>query len=370
MSASMLAEKPARSGWFRDSDFERTLAQLEDSRPASLWRDALRRFWAARSARVSVRFLAVLALLSFFAPLLPLPSPAALRLQVSPQPPDLLVLGDRGFRADYWPLGPLDRALVAVRRSVFGKFQTGPWLGTDAKGRDTLSRILWGSRTSLLVALCAGLTSLVIGGLWGAVAGLSGARVDNLMMRIVDVLQSVPTIFVVIFLLSFLDGPRADLSQPRLLSREQVFFLVIGAVTWLSMARVVRGQVLSLRTSAFVEAARLQGASTSRIVLRHVLPNVLSVAVVYVTLILPSVILYEAFLSFLGLGVEPPKVSWGLLAADGSEAISPLVTYWWLILFPTLAIGATLLALVVIGDALRDALDVRGPAEPRSAAAR
>jgi oligopeptide transport system permease protein len=166
----------------------------------------------------------------------------------------------------------------------------------------------------------------------------------------------------VIFLLSFLAGPRADLSQERPVSREQVFFLVIGAVSWLSLARVVRGQVLSLRSSAFVEAARLQGASLVWIVRRHVAPNVLSIALVYVALMLPSVVLYEAFLSFLGLGVEAPGVSWGLLAADAAEAISPLGVPWWLVLCPSLAMGATLLALVLIGDALRDALDVKGPA--------
>jgi len=204
------------------------------------------------------------------------------------------------------------------------------------------------------------LTSLSIGVAWGSIAGLAGRRTDNLMMRIVDVLQSVPTIFVVIFLLSFLNAPRADLAQERLLTREQVFFLVIGAVSWLSMARVVRGQVLSLRSSAFVEAARIQGASTLWIVRRHVWPNILSVVVVYVALTLPAVILYEAFLSFLGLGVEPPNVSWGLLAADGAEAINPLSTFWWLITWPALAMGATLLALGLIGDALRDALDVKG----------
>ena len=166
-------------------------------------------------------------------------------------------------------------------------------------------------------------------------------------------------IFVVIFLLSFLNAPRAVLGEARLLSREQVFFLVIGAVSWLSMARVVRGQVLSLRVSAFVEAARAQGASTLWIVRKHVWPNVLAIVVVYVTLTLPSVILYEAFLSFLGLGVEAPNVSWGLLAADGAEALNPLVNYWWLLAGPALVMAATLLALATLGDALRDALDVR-----------
>ena len=219
--------------------------------------------------------------------------------------------------------------------------------------------ILWGSRTSLLVALCAALTSLSLGVAWGALAGLSGGRVDNLMMRALDVLQSIPTIFVVIFLLSFLNAPSAALGGARLLSREQVFFLVIGAVSWLSMARVVRGQVLALRSAPYVEAARAQGASLVWIVRKHVWPNVLPVVVVYVTLTLPAVILYEAFLSFLGLGVEAPNVSWGVLAADGAEALSPLVSSWWLVAAPSTALAATLLALGLVGDGLRDALDLR-----------
>jgi oligopeptide transport system permease protein len=347
-------------GWFREREHELALVQLESTPVASPWRDAWRRLRARPAARRSLRALVVLAVLSFLCPLLPLPSPVAMRFDRAAHPPDVLLLGEEGYGADDWKLGAFDRALVAVRVAAFGEFQTAPWLGTDAKGRDVLSRILWGGRTSLLVALCAALTSLTIGVAWGAVSGLAGRRVDNAMMRFVDVLQSVPTIFVVIFLLSVLHGPRRDLTDEPLLSREAVFFLVIGAVSWLSLARVVRGQVLSLRESAFVQAARVQGASTLRIVRTHVWPNVASLVVVYVALSLPSVILYEAFLSFLGLGVEPPGVSWGLLAADAAEAISPLGTDWWRVAFPSLAIGGTLLALGFLGDGLRDALDARG----------
>ena len=141
------------------------------------------------------------------------------------------------------------------------------------------------------------------------------------------------------------------------IDRELIFFLVIGAIYWLTMARVVRGQVLSLKNTEFIEAARVMGASTLRILLTHVVPNVLSIVIVYLTLTIPAIMLFEAFLSFLGLGVEPPKVSWGLLAVDGTQVINPIKSYWWLVVFPALAMGSTLLALNVLGDGLRDALD-------------
>ena len=192
--------------------------------------------------------------------------------------------------------------------------------------------------------------------LYGAFSGFVGGRVDNLMMRIVDILYSIPFIFVVIFLITMVQGlaeARPDLE----IDRELIFFLVIGAIYWLTMARVVRGQVLSLKNTEFIEAARVMGASTLRILLTHVVPNVLSIVIVYLTLTIPAIMLFEAFLSFLGLGVEPPKVSWGLLAVDGTQVINPIKSYWWLVVFPALAMGSTLLALNVLGDGLRDALD-------------
>lgn len=260
------------------------------------------------------------------------------------------------FENGYWDLGWMDRQLVSLRANLFGLWQTGNWMGTDSKGRDIMSRIIWGSRTSIIVALIATLCSLLIGVTYGSFSGLMGGRIDNLMMRIVDILYSLPFIFVVIFLITIINTYRVELDGYGI-DREVTFYLVIGAIYWLTMARVVRGQVLSLKNAEFIEAARVIGASTPRILFTHIVPNVLSIVIVYLTLTIPAVMLFEAFLSFLGLGIEPPKVSWGILAVDGTEAINPIRIYWWLVLFPALAMGSTLLALNVLGDGLRDALD-------------
>jgi oligopeptide transport system permease protein len=171
-------------------------------------------------------------------------------------------------------------------------------------------------------------------------------------------LYSIPFIFVVIFIITILSGDQAKLRLESWgIGRITIFFLLVGAIYWLTMSRVVRGQVVSLRNEQFVEAARALGASQTRIIFRHILPNLLSVVIVYLTLTIPRVMLFEAFLSFLGLGVEPPDVSWGLLANEGIKVITPLKIYWWLILYPSAALGITLFALNFLGDGLRDALD-------------
>lgn len=320
---------------------------------------AWRRLRASRAAMLSLGFLVSVALASLLAPLWPVPSPVTLHLSTQPQAPiaPWTELGRSGFEPEYWELSAPDRALVRLRQSIFGDWQTAPWLGTDSKGRDLLARLLWGSRTSILAALAAAATSLAIGVTFGATAGLVGGWIDEVMMRLVDVLYSLPFIFLVIFLITVLNAWRAELEARFGLDREMLFYLVIGAFYWLTMARVVRGQVLSLKKREFIQAARVLGASTARILFVHILPNVLPVVIVYLTLMIPAVMLFEAFLSFLGLGIEPPKVSWGLLAVEGTEAINPLRLDWWLVVWPAATIGSVLLALNVLGDELRDALD-------------
>lgn len=238
------------------------------------------------------------------------------------------------------------------------------WLGTDVHGRDLLARVLAGARLSLGVGWVGAMLSLGIGVFWGAVAGYAGGRLDGLMMRTVDVLYTMPTLVFVIVIVTALNGLLAkweaagvlvDPTQARLAG----LLLGIGSVSWLTMARIVRGEVLSLRTRPFVEAARVLGAGPWRIVWRHLLPNLTGVVIVYLALTVPAVVLYESFLSFLGLGLQPPAASLGTLIAEGAAQINPLRIYWWLVVFPAGALAAALLALNLVGDGLREALDPR-----------
>lgn len=220
----------------------------------------------------------------------------------------------------------------------------GHWLGTDTLGRDLLVRLLIGGRVSLGVGFAATVVALTIGVVYGAVAGYFGKKLDAVMMRIVDIMYSLPfTIFVILLMVFF--------GRNILL-----LFVAIGAVEWLTMARIVRGQVMAVKRMEFIEAARSLGFGKRRLIFRHILPNILGPIIVYTTLTIPGVMLLEAFLSFLGLGVQPPMSSWGGLIKEGSEKMEE---FWWLLVFPGGVFSLTLFSLNFLGDGLRDALDVR-----------
>jgi peptide/nickel transport system permease protein/oligopeptide transport system permease protein len=237
--------------------------------------------------------------------------------------------------------------------------------GTDLNGRDLLYRVLTGGRISLLVGLCGAVVSLFIGTAWGLVAGYVGGRTDALMMRFVDILYSVPRlIFILIAINAFNAGLQEWANREGLAwlvesSRIAILILTLGFIEWLTMARIVRGQVLSLKERQFVTAARALGQSHFKILTRHLLPNLAGIILVYLTLTIPAVIIDESFLSFLGLGIQAPQASWGSLLADGAGAINPVRSFWWLLVFPATAMALTLLALNFLGDALRDAFDIK-----------
>jgi oligopeptide transport system permease protein len=284
------------------------LAEAEDG--SSLWQDAWLRLKKNRAAVAGGIVLITMVLLALLTPL----------------------IAPYGYEAQNLDLGASPPSAAH-------------WLGTDIFGRDLLTQILYGGRISLAVGFIATAVALVIGVTWGAVAGYIGGRVDAAMMRFVDILYALPfMIFIILLMVVF--------GRNILL-----LFLAIGAVEWLTMARIMRTQVQALRQQEFVEAAISLGLSPRSIIFKHIVPNAIGPIIVYTTLTIPSVMLLEAFLSFLGLGIQPPQTSWGLLISYGAETMEE---YPWLLIFPGLALTLTLFSLNFLGDGLRDALDVRG----------
>ena len=275
----------------------------------SLWQDARRRFIHNRAAVASLVVLVFIALFVTLAPML------------------------SSFAYDDTDWGMMSSAPGMA---------SGHYFGTDSSGRDLLVRVAIGGRISLMVGIAAALVAVIVGTLYGSLSGYLGGKVDSVMMRLLEILNSFPFMFFVILLVTFF-------GQNILL-----IFVAIGMVSWLDMARIVRGQTLSLKRKEFIEAAQVGGVSTVNIVVRHIVPNVLGVVVVYASLLVPSMILFESFLSFLGLGTQEPLSSWGALLSDGANSmeVSP-----WLLMYPAGFLVVTLFCFNFIGDGLRDALD-------------
>jgi oligopeptide transport system permease protein len=282
----------------------------------SLWTEAWKRLKKNRAAYLSLWIIVVVCLVAIFAPLL---APYSYETQ------------------------DIDRMLLAPNAHN--------WLGTDSLGRDLLSRIIYGARMSMAVGIFTAIVSLVVGGIYGAVSGWCGGWVDSILMRVIDILFAIPSL-VLLILIGVIFNSVKFFSSPELKALTGIF-LALSVVGWVSLARLVRGQVLQVREMLYVEGARALGASSIRIVFRHIFPNILGPIIVMLTFQIPANILFESFLSFIGLGLQPPYSSWGVLANDGWRARS----YPFLVLYPGIALFVTMLAFNLLGDGLRDAFD-------------
>ena len=300
-----------------DATIGKPLPAAKPIKGRSLWQDAWRRLRTNKAAIISLVILALIAVVCVVGPYL-LP----------------------------WGLDDVDYTAFTAPPSFSPSPDGTPphYFGTEANARDLLVRTLYGGQISLMVGIVGTLVSLVIGVVYGATSGFVGGRVDAMMMRLVDVLYSLPFMFFVILLMVFFGR------------NILLIFVAIGAVNWLDMARIVRGQTLSIKRKEYIEAAHACGVSTWRIIRKHVIPNTLGPVIVYMTLTVPQVILLESFLSFLGLGVQEPMTSWGVLISEGARSMT---IAWWMLVFPAVFLAVTLFCLNFIGDGLRDALDPR-----------
>ncbi len=304
---------------------------MKKSENTSLWKDSFKRLLKNKAAVLGGIIIIFLVFVAIFAPL------------IAPYG-----YADGDFLATYEP--PSREHL----------------LGTDFMGRDLLSRIIYGTRISLTVGFIGAMTSFIIGVTYGVISGYFGGRLDNIMMRIVDIMYAFPTLLLIIIMMVYFKSTFANIKPgtfsyylaqlDNALGGLLFIFIGIGITAWVGMARLARGMTLSLREKEFVEAAISQGASNTKIIFRHILPNIIGPCIVQQTLAIPSYILFEAFLSFIGLGVNPPTPSWGMMISEGYKAMR---SYPYLVLFPGLAMAITMFAFNFLGDGLRDALDPR-----------
>lgn len=329
----------------------------QSMKPISLWDDAWRRLKKNKMALAGLFIVGFYALLSLLAPILPIYSYSEQTIIHQNLPPSFRTAGGLMLklkRADMMRVAKKEgrtelsqkqkEELLTLQQDVKNNtvHSRRYLLGTDSLGRDMFARVVYGGRISIMIGLIGTITSLFIGVLIGAVSGYFGGWVDNVLMRFVDIMYGLPYMLVVIIMMAILG------------QNIVILFVAIALVSWLTIARVVRGQVISLKNAEFVEAARSMGASTPRIIFKHILPNTLGIIIIYSTLSIPSFIMNESFLSFLGLGVSAPRASWGSLVSDGVNVIT---LYPWQLLVPAIAMTVFLFAMNFLGDGLRDAFD-------------